>query len=37
MYVLRNEYGLNGMPFKVVYNIQRVINVIKIKFKKHYK
>ena len=37
MYVLRNGYGLNGIPFKVVYNIQRIINVIKIKIKKLYK
>ena len=37
MYLLRNGYGLNGIPFKVVYNIQRFINVIKIKFKKFYK
>lgn len=37
MYLLRNGYGLNGIPFKVVYNIQRFINVIKIKFKKLYK
>lgn len=37
MYLLRNGYGLNGIPFKVVYNIQRFINVINIKFKKLYK
>lgn len=37
MYLLRNGYGLNGIPFKVVYNIQRFINVVKIKFKKLYK
>ena len=34
MYLLRNGYRLNGIPFKVVYNIQRFINVVKIK--KHY-
>lgn len=37
MYLLRNGYRLNGIPFKVVYNIQRFINVVKIKFKKLYK
>lgn len=37
IYLLRNGYGLNGIPFKVVYNIQRFINVVKIKFKKLYK
>lgn len=37
MYVLRKGYGLNGIPFKVVFNIQRIINVIKINFKKFYK
>lgn len=37
MYVLRNGYGLNGIIFKLVYNIQRFINVINIKFKRLHK
>lgn len=37
MYVLRNGYGLNEIPFKLIYNIQRFINVISIKLKKLYK
>ena len=34
MYVLRKGCRLNGIRFKVVYNIQRIINVINSKFKK---
>ena len=37
MYVLRNGYGLNGIIFKLVYNIQRFINVVNIKFKRLHK
>lgn len=34
MSVLKNGGSLNGLPFRVAYNIQRCINVLNIKIKK---